>query len=304
MQIKTNNKDYDIGVIIGRFQINSLHDAHIDLIQSVLNRHKKVILFLGVSLALSTKRNPLDFPTRKAMIEEVFGTKLSAILPLYDCASDSVWSKQIDLKIREVYQLGSVVLYGSKDSFIPYYKGSFDCLELEPTTYVSATDVRTEISKEIVSSKEFRSGVIYSVYNSYPIVYSTVDVAILNEEEDMVLLARKPNENKYRFVGGFVDNSDKDLEQAAKRECMEETGIEVTNPKYVGSFKMSDWRYKNEPGRSILTSFFIANKIFGQPNPQDDIEELKWFNINDLNVTNVVESHLILLNKLKTIKAF
>ena len=70
----------DIGVIIGRFQIHELHEEHIKLIDHVLHNHNKVILFLGTTDAVGTRRNPLDFITRKLMIEEVYGTALSSIL--------------------------------------------------------------------------------------------------------------------------------------------------------------------------------------------------------------------------------
>lgn len=156
-----------VGVIIGRFQLPQLHTEHKKLIQYVLDRHKKVILFLGVPLKLGTKRNPLDFTSRKYMVEEEFGNKL-VILPLSDNPSDEEWSKQLDLKVREVFPQESVTLYGSKDSFIPYYHGEFKCESLVPDNYVSATDIREQCSKEILSSMGFRAGIIYAVYNYNP----------------------------------------------------------------------------------------------------------------------------------------
>ena len=69
MDIKTTQH----GVIIGRFQTPELHSEHIKLIQYVLDRHEKVILFLGVSPTLANKKHPMDFITRKYMIEEQFG---------------------------------------------------------------------------------------------------------------------------------------------------------------------------------------------------------------------------------------
>ena len=69
MDIKTTQH----GVIIGRFQTPELHSEHIKLIQYVLDRHEKVLLFLGVSLTLGNKKHPMDFITRKYMIEEQFG---------------------------------------------------------------------------------------------------------------------------------------------------------------------------------------------------------------------------------------
>ena len=54
MDIKTTQH----GVIIGRFQTPELHSEHIKLIQYVLDRHEKVILFLGVSPTLANKKHP------------------------------------------------------------------------------------------------------------------------------------------------------------------------------------------------------------------------------------------------------
>jgi len=69
MQIKLPTAD--VGVIIGRFQVAELHDGHHMIISSVLERHKKVLIFLGSTPdVLVTKQNPLDFLTRQQMIQE------------------------------------------------------------------------------------------------------------------------------------------------------------------------------------------------------------------------------------------
>jgi bifunctional NMN adenylyltransferase/nudix hydrolase len=297
--MKEKSKKYDIGVIIGRFQIHELHDSHEELINYVVERHKKVIIFLGVSPVLGTKRNPLDFPSRKRMIEEAYGDVITAVIPIRDVNNDYVWSKNVDSKIREVAPLGSVVMYGSRDSFIPHYHGQFDTCELEAAEKVSATQIRDEVSKQIDKSKEFRAGVIYGVYNTFPIVFPTVDVAIMNEDESQVLLGRKEHENKYRFIGGFVDVTDGSYEQAAKREAYEETGLEVGDLKYVRSMNIEDWRYSKEGDRTITTTLFKAKKIFGKEKANDDIVELRWFKLDDLNADNMVKEHLELLESLK-----
>ncbi|MCK9445615.1 NUDIX domain-containing protein [bacterium] len=293
-------KKYDIGIIIGRFQIHDLHMEHKKLIDEVVSRHDKVILFLGCSSALSTKRNPMDFSTRKMMVEEIYSDKINAILPLYDQKSNDTWSTIVDNKIREIFPIGSVVLYGSKDSFIPFYKGKFATCELAPDNFISATDVRKDVSNKIIRSKEFRAGVIYSTYNRYPSVHSTIDVAICNDDYTKLLLGRKENETEFRFIGGFVDITDDNLEQTVRREAQEETGLEIGDIKYITSAKIDDWRYRNEPENCIMTHFHIAKKIFGSEKANDDIVELKWFDIDKIKETNVVENHIILLNKLKT----
>ena len=292
MDIKTTQH----GVIIGRFQTPELHSEHIKLIQYVLDRHEKVILFLGVSPTLANKKHPMDFITRKYMIEEQFGISKLTIMPLSDKKYDDVWSKQLDSKIKEIFPLGSVTIYGSRDSFIPYYKGVNKTLELQPDVFVSATDVRELASKKIISSSEFRAGIIYSVYNQFPVVYSTVDVAIIKDDE--ILLGQKLGETEWRFIGGFVDTTDESDEAAAKRETLEETGLEVSDLEYVCSMPVNDWRYRGIKDRSIMTRFFKAKYIFGCPTPKDDINALKWFKITPELENILVEEHKKLFKKI------
>ena len=203
----------------------------------------------------------------------------------------------MDEKVRDVFNMESVTLYGSKDSFIPYYEGKFKTCELEPDNYVSATDIRESVSKKVISSPEFRSGVIYSVYNQFPTVYSTVDVAIFNDKGE-ILLGQKPNETEYRFVGGFVDPTDESDEAAAKREGMEETGLELGNFEFVGSMKIEDWRYRGMKDRCIMTRFYKCKVVFGAPQPNDDIAVLKWFKFEESLENILVGEHKKLFKKL------
>ena len=139
------------------------------------------------------------------------------ILPIYDKKSDEVWSKIVDEKIKEVEPIGSVVLYGSRDSFIPHYVGKHDTVELKPTSMVSASDIRKDVSKRVVRDKNFRAGVIYGAYNNFATVHAVIDVAIMNEDNTEVLLGRKKNEKKFRFIGGFTDVTDDSYEQTVFR---------------------------------------------------------------------------------------
>lgn len=297
--MEDKKKKYDIGVVIGRFQIDELHSEHKKMIREVLERHWKTILFLGVAPSIGTERNSLDFLTRKLMIEEEFGNSFSVILPLNDKKLDVVWSKQVDTKIKEIFPLGSAVLYGSKDSFIPHYKGHCDTIELETEIIISAHDVRKEIAKRVLPTKDFRSGIIYSTHNRYPIVHPTIDVAILNDDESQVLLGRKKDEIEFRFIGGFVDVEDETLEQTVRRETVEETGLEVDGITYIGSVKVRDWRYRSDPDRSIMTTFFKAKKICGHEKGADDIIEVKWFDVKSLMDSDIVPEHSKLLTLLK-----
>ncbi len=156
----TLNESTDVGVLIGRFQVPELHAAHKELIDKVGSWHKKVLVVLGCTPSLGTRRNPLDFQARKLMINHHYPDL--PVIPLMDHPDDGEWSRELDRRIREVYPVGSVTLYGGRDSFIPYYHGQFPCQEIEPSAYMSASGTveRKNASLEIRGSQDWRAGVV------------------------------------------------------------------------------------------------------------------------------------------------
>ena len=105
----------------------------------------------------------------------------------------------------------------------------------------------------------------------------------------MVLLGKRNSEPKYRICGGFV-NPRETLEDAARREFREEAGVELTEPQYIKSFVVDDWRYRSEVD-SITTSLFMAEIKDGTPVPGDDIDELRWFPLDGRIIYELVEEH-------------
>jgi bifunctional NMN adenylyltransferase/nudix hydrolase len=288
----------DVGVIVGRFQVPYLHEAHKDLIDTVMKEHKKVIIFLGLSPVRTTSRNPLDFEARKKMILESYPDVI--VLYIKDTPNDKVWSDNLDTCIEDILSpTQTPILYGSRDSFINHYRGKHQTQELIPKSIISGSELRKLTSKVVKCAPEFREGVIWATSNQYPKVWPTVDIAILSEDNQNVLLARKPSEQLYRFIGGFVDPSDKSFEMAAMRELREEAGsIEVTPLTYISSHLVDDWRYANEKDR-IMTSLFFANLVFGRPEPGDDICELRWFNLSKFDMYDkLVPTHYTLMTDL------
>lgn len=278
------DKEYSIGAVVGRFQVHELHDAHRYIIDQVVNNHKKSIIFLGVPKVVGTKKNPLDFDTRKKMIQASYPD--SVILALPDFGDDIKWTSELDKRIREVYAIGEVVLYGGRDSFIPYYKkgkGQFDCKELDQYTFVSGTEVRKLVSETVKNSSDFRAGVIYNAYNQYPKVHPCVDVAIVNDD-NMLLLAKRPYENGWRFIGGFAHPSDSSYEFTAKRKIAQDAGgnLETSEFTYVNSSMIPDWRYRGEEDK-IISVLYKTKYTGGSIEPSDDVSELKWWDIHEIS---------------------
>ena len=151
------------GVIVGRFQVNDLHDGHMELFRQVRARHKTVVVFVGVHPAGLTVDHPLDYPTRKAMIQAKFPEFI--VLPLRDTQDDDSWSSSLDYALSGVADFGDITLYGGRDSFVPHYHGRYKPVELTLMPDVAAikgTDIRNAISNRVIESADFRAGMIYA----------------------------------------------------------------------------------------------------------------------------------------------
>lgn len=286
-------KATDVGVIVGRFQVNELHEAHIDLITSVLNKHDRVLVFLGNSTIRNTLNNPLDYRARRTMIADKFPTV--EIHYINDNPSDTAWTKNLDKLIGEqLLPMQTVTLYGSRDSFLKCYSGKHNTCELEATTFISGTEVRRRVCNNYPPTADYRAGMIAATAYRFPTAFQTVDIAVVNDKGEL-LLARKPEEKKWRFIGGFSDPASVSLEEDAKREVQEEAGVEVGNITYLGSTLINDWRYRGEIDK-IKTALFVAKYLFGKPEGADDVAEVKWVSINNLTKNDIVETHHVLID--------
>lgn len=270
----------NIGVIIARFQSPYLHAGHKALIKNVQERHKKIVLVLGVSPVLGSKRNPLDFHTREQMIKHEYPEVV--VLPLSDHPLDPVWSINLDNLLQQTFPGNSFTLYGSRGSFATSYSGNLPVTELPENGSHSATLIRQQISEQVLNSIEFRTGVIYAYSNMYDKVYPTVDIALFRNNRTEILLGKKDIDNKWRLMGGFADPTDNSFEESAARELREECGpVETTAMQYETSFRVNDWRYRNEADK-IITTLFSAEFISGSPEGSDDIAQVKWFTLHEL----------------------
>jgi bifunctional NMN adenylyltransferase/nudix hydrolase len=288
------------GVIIARFQTPYLHGGHKYLIDEIRSKHNKVVVVLGVSTVKGSRRNPFDFYTRERLLKQ-YAPELM-VLPLSDHPSDETWSKNLDTLLQNTFPSESFILYGSRDCFMPYYNGHCQVVALPEFGEHSSTAIRNENSDKVLESVDFRMGINYAFQNTYSKVYPTVDIAVLKEGDTQVLLGKKHNAPEWRFPGGFSDPSDDSYEAAARRELQEECGdLEINAMQYIGSAKIDDWRYRSEEDK-IMTLFFKTQWVFGHAKANDDLKELGWFPVKELQVMMqqgaIVKEHHVLVNLL------
>jgi bifunctional NMN adenylyltransferase/nudix hydrolase len=206
------------------------------------------------------------------------------IFYIKDTEENEPWSNTLDKQINDILTpMQKPLLYGSRDSFIKDYRdgnGRFDTEEFTPKRIISATEIRKKLSRAFISNYFVRVGMYLASLRRYPTSYTTVDVAVMDNDRKTIWMGRKQDETTFRLIGGFSDPETISLEEDAKRETMEETHIELSEPTYIFSTLVDDWRYRFSRDK-IKTTLWIGDRIGGDPQPDDDIVELRAFDISD-----------------------
>ena len=116
----------------------------------------------------------------------------------------------------------------------------------------------------------------------YPMPAVTADIAVLRvtETPEILLIRRKyePFKDMWALPGGFL-NMDETLEQTARRELEEETGIKAGE---LLKFDTYDKPGRDPRGRTITQVFvLIWDESMGEPIASDDAAEIKWLPLNE-----------------------
>lgn len=154
-----------LGVIIGRFQIDKLHEGHVKLIQTVSSLHKNFIILIGTT-DQQTADDPLDFANRFYLFNNI-KYKSIGICELPNYEDDKDWSKKIDSIISNFFCIrkslnGKAKIYGARRNSLKAYTGKHQTVSLPLNFPVSGKKIRKEIRDTVRNSPDFRAGVIYA----------------------------------------------------------------------------------------------------------------------------------------------
>ena len=280
-----------LAVIIGRFQTPYLHKGHLKLIEEAKSISNDILILIGRTAAVGTDKNPLDYKTREKMFYETGLLSDPIIMAIHDCPSDKDWSDNVDGIIDLLGYKEATILGGRDNSIQDSYLGKHQVKIIDAYGKHSSTTLRKEVAKEPMQCPEFRSGIIYHAENRYPIVYSTVDVALYNKDGKF-LMGKKGDH--FMFIGGFVDPKDYNLREAAMRELKEETDIDHLSLKYCESIKINDSRYKNTKD-CIMTHLFVGkyNDLPKEWNILDrEFSEFKYLCRQDINFVSPAHKYM------------
>jgi 8-oxo-dGTP diphosphatase len=106
--------------------------------------------------------------------------------------------------------------------------------------------------------------------------------AVVRADDGSILLARRagpPDEGKWDLPGGFLEEGEHPLDAVA-RELREETGLEI-EPLELVAVEM-DVYGEAEDAPATLNLYWTARVLSGDPEPADDVGELRWFRPSEL----------------------
>ena len=114
-------------------------------------------------------------------------------------------------------------------------------------------------------------------FTSYTRISPAVIIAIVKEGKLLLAKHVRTPGNMYGLIAGFVEAGET-LKEGVKREIMEEVGLHVKNIKYFGS---QPWPFPHS-----LMIAFTAEYESGEIHADgDEIQEAKWFSVNELPQT-------------------
>lgn len=121
--------------------------------------------------------------------------------------------------------------------------------------------------------------------------------AIIIERDRVVLIKRgqAPLQGQWSIPGGMLEVGET-LREAAVREVLEETGLQVEAGELLGVFD----RIVRDSDERILYHYvlidFLCQRIAGEPIPACDAAEARWFNRNEIRELALAEDTAKVIN--------
>lgn len=116
-----------------------------------------------------------------------------------------------------------------------------------------------------------------------PLIMAGACVIVLNKDNRILLQLRKDN-NCWGLAGGSLEIGES-LEQVAKRELLEETGLTANKLELFNVYSGEQLYYKYPHGDEVynVVTAYICNDYEGILNKEEsEVQELSFFHFNDL----------------------
>ena len=121
-----------------------------------------------------------------------------------------------------------------------------------------------------------------SLVGHRPLIIAGAAVLIFNKDNCLLMQYRKDN-RKWGLIGGSMEIGES-LEETARREALEETGLELNELNWFDLFSGREVIYELPHGDVIVNviAVYISRKFRGQPQLSEEGFELRFFKLNEL----------------------
>ena len=100
-------------------------------------------------------------------------------------------------------------------------------------------------------------------------------------KDDKILFQRRTDNGKWGLIGGLLEMNET-YKDAALREVREETGLEVRLDSFLGIFHNHNMVWSSGDQAHVITAFFTASIISGDPRIDEESLELRFFGLEEM----------------------
>lgn len=327
-----------VAVYIGRFQ--PLHKGHVEIINHCKKNYDETLVLIGSCNKRRSIKNPFSWKMIIEWLKALGVNNIGLLSDyIYDDILWAKQVKNIVAEFYKPDDYEITLVGHDKDassfylSMFPEYK-----LELLPAFCdgINATDIRELLFKH-TAGVELRDFLVRRVgqnvaadlimfrsteafedlreefayfkreeakFKDYPykdtLKFNCADAVVYCNSHILLIQRKKaPGKGAWALPGGFV-NTKETYAQAAKRELLEETGLNLTEYQC----NHSDTAIFDHPSRGCgiprITSghFFILNtRVLPDIVPSDDAVEAKWFSIDEIKDMCLHDDHMDIINE-------
>lgn len=119
----------------------------------------------------------------------------------------------------------------------------------------------------------------------------TVDIVLQRDSKVLTIKRKKdPFKGQLALPGGFV-NEGETVEEAIKREALEETSFEVEPIDILGVYSDP----KRDPRKHIMTVVFVGIIVGGSGKAGDDAASIEWIELGEVEKHQIAFDHAMIL---------
>lgn len=327
-----------VAIYIGRFQ--PMHNGHVEVIKHCKANYDETLVLIGSCNKRRSIKNPFSIDMVINWLSALNVDKIGKLSDyIYD---DALWANQVKSIVKGLYSKDEYefTLVGHDKDASSFYLDMFPeyKLDLLPAFHdgISATDIRKQLLDNgwcklstlpsfvvadlvrFVTTQEYtdlHEEYVYFMkeqekFKDYPykdtLKFNCADAVVYCNGHVLLIQRKKaPGKGAWALPGGFVNTNETYL-QAAKRELLEETGVDISAlDKEFYSVNSMEYEIFDHPSRGcgiprITVGYFFnisaTTGIFPKVTASDDAIGACWVTLKELKNMVLHDDHMDIIN--------